>query len=168
MEPIRNKKGPFAVIPLLVLALAIPLIADVHAGERKSVKPTAKDRCPVCGMFVAKYPDWAAKIVFKDGTHVFFDGAKDMFKYYFNLRKYHPSKTLSDIDFILVTDYYALDFIDGYRAIFVIGSDVRGPMGRELIPFEKDGDAKEFIKDHKGTSMIGFKQVTSEVIRGLD
>jgi nitrous oxide reductase accessory protein NosL len=34
-------------------------------------------------------------------------------------------------------------------AYYVLGSDIYGPMGRELIPFEKEADAKEFIKDHQ-------------------
>ncbi|HEX9136436.1 MAG TPA: nitrous oxide reductase accessory protein NosL, partial [Nitrospirota bacterium] len=32
------------------------------------VRPAAGDRCPVCGMFVSKYPDWTAEIVFQDGS----------------------------------------------------------------------------------------------------
>ena len=51
------------------------------AAEIAVPKPSAKDKCPVCGMFVAKYPDWLAAVRFRDGSHVFFDGAKDMFKY---------------------------------------------------------------------------------------
>ena len=41
--------------------------------------PEKKDRCPICGMFVAPYPDWIATIVFKDDSQVFFDGCKDLF-----------------------------------------------------------------------------------------
>jgi nitrous oxide reductase accessory protein NosL len=67
-----------------------------------------------------------------------------------------------------VTDYYGLAFVDGYKAIYVIGSDVYGPMGRELIPFEKEADAKEFMKDHKGKTLLRFKDVTMEVIKQLD
>jgi nitrous oxide reductase accessory protein NosL len=119
-------------------------------------------------MFVAKYPDWVAEIIFKDGSYAVFDGAKDMFKYYFNFGKYNPSRKLSDIDSVYVTDYYGLTFIDGYKAVYVIGSDIYGPMGRELIPFEKEGDAKEFMKDHKGKSLLPFKGVTIEVIKPLD
>jgi len=119
-------------------------------------------------MFVAKYPDWVAEIIFKDGSYAIFDGPKDLFKYYLNLGKYNPSKKPSDIDSIYVTDYYGLDFIDGCKAIYVMGSDVYGPMGRELIPFEKVGDAKEFMKDHKAKSLLRFKEVTMEVIKQLD
>ena len=57
------------------------------------VKPDKKEKCPVCGMFVYKYPDWVGEIIFNDGSTAFFDGAKDLFKYYFDLKKYNPGKT---------------------------------------------------------------------------
>jgi hypothetical protein len=53
-------------------------------------------------MFVAKYPDWLAQMVFKDGSSAHFDGAKDMFKYLFNLKKYNPSKTTEDIQLFML------------------------------------------------------------------
>ena len=144
------------------------LLSITFAGEGKPVKPSPRDKCPVCGMFVAKYPDFAAEIIFKDGSYAVFDGVKDMFKYYFNLKKYNPSKNESDIDSIYVTEYYKLVLIDGLKAYYVIGSDIYGPMGRELIPFEKEKDAKEFMKDHKGESIVTFKEITYEVVKGLD
>ena len=104
------------------------------------------DKCPVCGMFVAKYPDFLAQIVWADGSSVFFDGAKDMFKYYFNLKKYAPSRQSAEIAFVYVTDYYNMTPIDARRAWYVVGSDVYGPMGRELIPFVGEEDAVEFYK----------------------
>jgi nitrous oxide reductase accessory protein NosL len=149
--------------------LIIILFASVaFAGEKKPVKLSPKDKCPVCGMFVTKYPDWVAEIVFRDGSYAFFDGAKDMFKYYFNMAKYNPSKNQSDIDSIYATDYYNLTLIDGYKAYYVVGSDVYGPMGKEPIPFEKEEDAKEFMKDHKGKKILRFKDITPEVLHTLD
>ena len=68
----------------------------------------------------------------------FFDGAKDMFKFYFNLKKYNPSKELSDIAVIYVTDYYSMNPTDGRKAYYVVESNVFGPMGRELIPLKKN------------------------------
>jgi nitrous oxide reductase accessory protein NosL len=41
-------------------------------------------------------------------------------------------------------------------------------MGKELIPFGKEEEAKEFMKDHKGKAILRFKDVTSEVIKDLD
>lgn len=152
----------------IVISLILLVLSASTAGERKPIKPTPKDKCPVCGMFVAKYPDFLAEILFKDGSYAFFDGTKDMFKYYFNLKKYQPSKNLSDIDTIYITNYYNLTLIDGLPAHYVLGSDIYGPMGRELIPFEKEADAKEFMKDHKGKMILRFREITYEVVRNLD
>jgi copper chaperone NosL len=156
-------------LTLIVLTLTLTLLFSLsHGGEKKPVKPSPRDKCPVCGMFVAKYPDFLAEIIFKDGTYAVFDGTKDMFKYYFNLKKYDPKKKVEDIDSVYVTDYYSLALIDGYQALYVIGSDVFGPMGKELIPLEKEADAKEFMKDHRGKAIVKFSDVTHEMVKALD
>jgi nitrous oxide reductase accessory protein NosL len=67
-----------------------------------------------------------------------------------------------------VTDYYSLNLIDGTKAVYIAGSDVFGPMGRELIPFEKDLEAKGFLKDHRGKSLLRFQDVTHSIVKGLD
>lgn len=140
----------------------------VFAGEVKPLMPSKKDKCPVCGMFVAKYPDWTGKIVYDDGMTVFFDGAKDLFKYYFAIQKYHPEKNQDRINAIYVTEYYDLVLINAFAADYVIGSNVYGPMGRELVPFKSKRDAEEFSKDHKGKQIVLFKDVTPALITALD
>jgi copper chaperone NosL len=154
----------------IAAAILIALIAVslAWAAERKPVKLSPKDKCPVCGMFVAKYPDFVAQVIFQDGSYTVFDGAKDLFKYYLNLKKYAPAKRVEDIASIYVTDYYSLELIDGPQAWYVVGSDVYGPMGKELIPFLKESDARGFMKDHKGKSLLRFKDVSVELIGGLD
>ena len=156
------------LVTVTLFMLTLTLITDTYCGERKPIKPAPRDKCPVCGMFVSRYPDWVAQILFKDGSYAVFDGPKDMFKYYFNLQKYSPSRRLADIDSIYVTDYYDLIPIDGYKAYYVEGSDVYGPMGKELIPFEKEGAAKEFMKDHKGKSILKFPDGTPERVGRLE
>jgi copper chaperone NosL len=153
------------LISFILCLLVAPLL---WGAEKTPVKVTQKDKCPVCGMFVYKYRDFVAQISFRDGTTVFFDGAKDMFKYYFNMGKYSKKLKEADIEAIFVTDYYSLTMIDGKQAYYVTGSDVYGPMGRELIPFAKATEAKEFMKDHKGKHLIVFKGVTYSTIQGLD
>ncbi len=149
---------------VLILALAAPVSgAEDHPG-----KPSAKDKCPVCGMFVAKYPDWMAQIRFKDGFRVYFDGAKDFFKYYHDLNRYHPARSRGDMAFLWVTDYYAVRLIEAAKAFYVIGSDIYGPMGKELIPFEKEAEAREFLKDHKGKNIYRFIQITPEILKSLE
>ena len=153
----------------LIISLGILIAINMAlAGEKGPITLTPKDKCPVCGMFVAKYPDFAAEIIFKDGSYAAFDGTKDMFKYYFNLTKFDPSKKTADIAAIFVTDYYDLKWIDGYKAFYVEGSDVYGPMGRELIPFEKQEGAEQFMTDHIGKSLFKFDEITYDLIKGLD
>ena len=144
------------------------LISPVGAADTQTPKPTAKDKCPVCGMLVAKYSQWLSVVVFKDGSRAFFDGPKDMFKYLFDMKRYNPSKKAQDIDVIAVTDYYTVSTIDARKAWYVVGSDVFGPMGAELIPLAKESDAKEFMKDHKGQRILKFSEVTPEVIKSFD
>ncbi len=150
------------VAAILVFALA----QFAYAGE--PVKPPKEVKCPVCGMFVAKYPDWVGQIHFRDGGVEFFDGAKDLFKYYFDMKKYHSAKTQKDVVAIYVTEYYDLRSIDARKAFFVVGSDVYGPMGRELIPFTTKSDAEGFLKDHKGRLILKFEDITPKLISTLD
>jgi copper chaperone NosL len=139
------------------------------AAEEKGVpKPTPKDKCPVCGMFVAKYPDWIASISFRDGSRVYFDGPKDMFKFSMDVKRFAPTRSQADIAVMYVMDYYGLTPLDAKMAFYVVESDVFGPMGKELIPFERETDAKEFLKDHKGKRILKSTEVTQQVIKGLD
>lgn len=139
--------------------------------ERVVVKENEK--CPVCGMFTYKYPRWAAQIHYKhnDHTHHFsFDGVKDLMKFYFNPLKWGTYKTSirKNITKIVVTDYYSQKAIDGTKAYYVIGSDIYGPMGHELIPFALEQDAQTFKEDHKGTAIITFDEIKELEVYKLD
>jgi copper chaperone NosL len=131
-------------------------------------KPGPRDTCPVCGMLVAKYPHWVATIVYQDGHAHFFDGAKDMFKFWFDPPKYAPNHSRAMIAQMAVTDYYNLQSIDAKSALYVIGSDVLGPMGHEFVPLASLADAEEFMKEHKGKRILRFDQVTKELPAQLD
>ena len=147
----------------LLLAAWIPL-----AAAQAIPKPGAKDLCPVCGMLVSKYPNWVAVVTWKDGHAHFFDGAKDTFKFLGDLAKYAPGHRKDDITGIYVTDFYNLERIDARQAIFVIGSDVLGPMGHELVPLASKADADDFMKDHKGKRVLSFDMVKPEIPFSLD
>ncbi len=151
---------------MLAIICLVVLVSSPAAAERKPVTPAKNDKCPVCGMFVARYPDIIAEIIFKDGTYAVFDGCKDMFRYYLNMKEYNPSKSINDIDSIYVHEYYDLKIIDGRKAYYVVGSNVTGPMGRELIPFRSEEDASAFQYDHKG-KILRFGDVTEEVMKAI-
>jgi nitrous oxide reductase accessory protein NosL len=161
----KNRK--LSCIPYILIIFLLTT-TRAPAGEVGPAQALPKDRCPVCGMFVAKYPDFLAQIVYTDDSRVFFDGVKDLLKYYFNLKKYSPGKTPADMEAIYVTDYYRLEFIDGRQAWYVLGSDVYGPMGKELIPFEKKTEALEFKRDHRATAVLTFEEIDLNLVKGLD
>lgn len=153
-------------LALLCVVLTVSLACATPAKGPK--KPAAADKCPVCGMFVAKFPDFAAQIQYNDGSTVFFDGAKDLFKYLQKPAEYRKVKQGANMTGMYVTDYYSLVPVDGASAWYVSGSDVYGPMGHELVPFAKEKDAREFMKDHKGKRLLRFREVTPQVVKDLD
>jgi copper chaperone NosL len=151
-------------IYLIVLCL---IAISFGAGAEDSAL-SEKEKCPVCGMFVSLFPDWNARIEFKDSTYATFDGAKCMFKHYLDVKKHSPSKNKNDVASISAKDYYSKTSVDARQAYYVIWSDLYGPMGHEPIPFEKEADAKTFLQEHKGKKIIRFKDVDSKLIYALD
>jgi len=138
----------------------------------KTIKLKPKEKCPVCGMFVYKYPKWVAQILYTKNNHehrLSFDGVKDMMKFYFEPKAWgkYEHINMKEIS-ILVTDYYTQKPIDGFTAYYVLRSDVYGPMGHELIPFKNKKDATVFKIDHNAKSIITFKQITYDGIYELD
>jgi copper chaperone NosL len=144
-------------------ALSLYLWEVKRFGDLKNasdaIHVTKDEKCPVCGMFVYKYPKWAAQIFYKNRHHSF-DGVKDLMKYYFDHN--------TGIKKVLVTDYYTQKAIDGTKAFYVVGSDIYGPMGHELIPFKSREDAKTFSLDHKGKAIVEFGEITKESVYNLD
>jgi len=149
----------------------IALLPAFWVGQSFAQKVPTPDRmalCPVCGMVVSKYPNWIAVVVWRDGHAHFFDGAKDMFKFLFDLPRYAPGHSAQDIASIHVTDFYNLERIDARQAFYVIGSDVYGPMGHEFVPLATAEDASDFLREHKGKKLLRFSQVTARLPFRLD
>jgi len=155
------------ILPAVVLICLIAVVTALAAVKGTVVIPVGA-KCPVCGMFVAKYPDWSATARFKDGTTSYYDGPKDMFSHYFDTGRYTPGKRQADIVALAVKEYYSLAAIDARTAFFVIGSDVYGPMGSELIPFLNEKDALSFKTDHKGKRILRFNEITRQTIQSLN
>lgn len=131
----------------------------------KHIDVPAKAKCPVCGMFVSKYPKWAARIKY-NGKNYYFDGVKDMMKYYiFDGDFPYDRNSISEIT---VSDYYTLEEISAKDATYVLDSDVFGPMGRELIPFKSKKSANAFMADHNGKAMVKFDEITDKMVMALD
>ncbi|MDD5757538.1 MAG: nitrous oxide reductase accessory protein NosL [Desulfobulbaceae bacterium] len=141
--------------------LALP--ANVLAVEKAVDTST---RCSVCGMFVAKYPNWLVSLKTSDGETKYFDGVKDMMVFYFAPQKY-GAKTGDTIGEITVVDYYSLNPMEARKAFYVVGSDINGPMGHEFIPFKTKADAESFSKDHQGKNILTFEGITPDLVESM-
>lgn len=150
------------------VVFAIKLSRKKKSHSSTYIEISKKERCPVCGMFVSPYPKWITQIQHDDGSHHSFDGMKCMMRYYYNATKFDPGKKSIPIKRVLVRDYYTLKFISHDVAYYVVGSDVLGPMGHELIPFEKETRAKIFFDDHHAIKILRFGQITPELLDKLD
>ncbi|MBU0480989.1 MAG: nitrous oxide reductase accessory protein NosL [Proteobacteria bacterium] len=126
----------------------------------------ADARCPVCGMFVAKYDVWITQIRTTDNSVYNFDGVKDMMAFRATPESFIHGK-VQDISEIWVKDYYSLKWIRGESAFYVAGSDVLGPMGHELVPFASRAAAESFMTDHKGKAIYTFPEITSDLVNTL-
>jgi copper chaperone NosL len=147
-----------------ILVIMSPVLFARLSLAEGPVKPQAKDKCPVCGMFISLYPMWMAEIVFRDGTYAVFDGPKDMLKYYFDMSRYNKAKTSKDISRIYVTEYYTTDMMEAKDIFFIRGSDVMGPMGKEFVPVKGKREALTFMRDHHGKKMFRFNEITASDI----
>ncbi len=154
--------------PILILVFVAITSFKGLALSADPIAPGPSDRCPVCGMYVARYDKWVSTIVFQDGTQVFFDGPKDMFRYYFNLSKYTSESSPDSIMGLYVTEYHTAKLINAKDAYFVIGSDVPGAMGNELVPIRGKERAETFARDHGGQNPLRFREVTPATISELN
>lgn len=151
--------------PKMQQAVAIYLHDPVLAANRaKMIKVKEDTKCPVCGMFVHKYPKWVAQIEVNQKHSHYFDGVKDMMKFYFNPSKFKHNHKVEDISKIMVTDYYSLNAINAKTAYYVTGSNIYGPMGEELIPFKTKKEAEHFSKSHFGKKVLKFKDIKEEFL----
>lgn len=153
---------------LLLVMIFLGGVVSLNAQAATLPLPGPGDKCPVCGMFCNKYRDFLGHIDFRDGRRYWFDGAKDLFKFYLNPGAFGEPRPASEITAIIVTDYYSVQPIDARSAFFVLGSDVFGPMGHELIPFGSESEAREFMGDHRGTRLVRFNEVNAGLLTGLE
>jgi len=136
-----------------------------HTKMHHHIKVPKDAKCPVCGMFVSKYPKWSALMVINN-QKLYFDGVKDMMKYYIFDGDFVYNRNL--ISQMKVSDYYTLDEIDAKDAYYVIDSNIYGPMGNELIPFATKEDASKFKEEHHGSAIIRFEDISDKILLKLD
>ena len=142
-----------------------------RGGKRGGPLPAgaAQGYCPVCKMSVKSSDKWATAILYRDGTKLMFESPGDMLMFYTSPAGYEvpdSHKDLTNIEKIEVKDYHTGNSIDIDQATLVYQSNVKSPMGPDLIPFAYRKDALLFIEEHGGT-LMSFGEVTPDIVRHL-
>ncbi len=152
----------------LTTGVLFVLLCGVLPGFSQTIpEPTPRATCPVCGMFVAQYPNWVATVLYPAGASHHFDGPKDLFTYLLDMKKWAQGRGADAIQSITVKEYYGLNRINAQAAFYVVGSDVLGPMGHELIPFATLEDAETFMRDHRGKKIYRFSDIDKDMLSSL-
>ena len=143
----------------------LQLVALHLTDNTKTIKVPKNSKCQVCGMFIEKYPKWTTSLEDKDGKILYFDGVKDLMKFYFEPQRFSHKK--KEVKEMLVKNYYTLQPINAKKAWYVTGSNIYGPMGSELIPFETKEEAKSFLNEHHGQKIVKFSEIDEELVYSL-
>jgi len=159
-----------------------------NGGEAPAAVAVESDwSCDVCGMVIRNHPGPNAQIFYADerpndhDNPARFCSTWEAFQFDFARQDEGWSR-----EAFYVTDYSAVDydvfeeggdtlitshadadsFTDATGVTFVVASDVKGAMGKDLVGFGDSGDAEDFA-DEYGGDVVAFDDVTRDTIAGL-
>ncbi|HAU58124.1 MAG TPA: hypothetical protein DCW87_11640, partial [Comamonadaceae bacterium] len=124
-------------------------------------------RCPVCGMYTARSPDWAAQVIFANGDAQFFDSPLSLFMYLGDVARYSPGRSADEIVARYVTDVSSKTWTDAGNAFYVHGSSAKGPMRAGNLPaFASRGAAQQFAAQ-RGGEVRAFGAIAPALVEQL-
>lgn len=132
-------------------------------------RPVPADaRCPVCGMYPARFSRWAAQSIFKDGAAHYFDSPLDLFVFLQDMDRHDRRYTPDDVAISFVSDLESGQLIETEDAFFVHGSSAIGPMRDADLPaFSSRTAADAFVRSRNGR-VLSFMQITPELIQSIN
>ena len=155
-----------------VCIVAPPTPYDRASGlPLHAARPVPADvRCPVCGMFPARAPEWAAQVIFAQGEAHFFDSPLSLFMYLHDVARYSPGRSVQDIAAAYVHDSARRDdaaWIDARSAFYVHGSNAKGPMRAGNLPAFATQEAAQAFAQRRGGQVLAFRQVDAALVATL-
>ncbi len=121
--------------------------------------------CALCGMTITHHPGPKAQACMRDGRVLPFCSVEDMLSWSWQPESQPNIRALYVHDLSLTDwDGPADDaYIEADRALYVVGHERRGSMGRPPAPFSDRADAEAFIAEHGGKLMayrdLGWESV---------
>ncbi|MBH1978652.1 MAG: nitrous oxide reductase accessory protein NosL [Comamonadaceae bacterium] len=168
---VRTAQGPGAApeIEADVCVVAPPTPYNPASGlPLQAARPVPADvRCPVCGMYPSRSPDWAAQVIFANGDAQFFDSPLSLFMYLGDVARYSPGRSAGEIVAHYVTDVSSRSWVDARSAFYVTGSTAKGPMRAGNLPaFASQEKAREFAAQ-RGGKVLAYADVDAGLVAQL-
>lgn len=160
-----------AVAPTGEVCLVAPSLAyDPASGlDRFAARPVpAEARCPVCGMFPARSPRWAAQLIYRDGDVHFFDSPLSLHLFLADVPRYASGRGRADVAVSYVTDHAGGGWIDAQGAYYVHGSSEAGPMRAGNLPAFATLAAAQAFAAARGGRVVMASQIDAALLRSLD
>jgi nitrous oxide reductase accessory protein NosL len=170
--PVMNRV-PVPAQPLVlepdVCVVAPPTPYDATSGlPLQAARPVPADvRCPVCGMYPARAPDWAAQVIFANGDAQFFDSPLSLFMYLSDVPRYSPGRSADDIVAHYVTDVATRGWTGARSAFYVHGSSARGPMRAGNLPAFAAQEAALRFAAQRGGVVLAFDAIDAQLLDQL-
>jgi nitrous oxide reductase accessory protein NosL len=134
----------------------------------QAARPVPADvRCPVCGMYPARSPDWAAQVIFANGDAQFFDSPLSLFMYLGDVARYSPGRSADEIVAHYVTDVPSRSWVDARSAFYVTGSTAKGPMRAGNLPAFASRDAARQFAAQRGGKVLAYADVDAGLVAQL-
>lgn len=151
-EPLSRRR---ALGALLAVTLA-PALGGGCKKDASTPPAAAPGRCAHCGMKLTQGSAWLAELAAADGSKKTFDTPRCAL----------TARLATGAGTLRVQDFYDRKWRDASEVRFVIGSDVLGPMGPDLVPVDV-ARAPKFMKDHEGDRALALDEVTKAVLEDL-
>ncbi len=143
---------------LISISFAISLQAKGMVAEKT-------ERDLICGMQPYKNPRWMSEIELINDKKLHFASVKCMMLFYYKNDKWHDlgvkqpkdRRSKDNIKALRVQDYESLKVIDAKKAFYVYGSHVMSPKGDDLVPFQYEKDAQNWMKENGGHKVLTWK-----------
>ncbi|MCX2865404.1 nitrous oxide reductase accessory protein NosL [Paucibacter sp. PLA-PC-4] len=128
----------------------------------------AEARCPVCGMFPARAPHWAAQVVFDNGDTQFFDSPLSLLIYLQDVGRYTSGRHVGEIAGSYVRATQGGGWLLARDAIYVQGSTLLGPMRAGNLPAFVDRASAQRFAAEQGGALLTLQQITPQLLARLD
>lgn len=115
-------------------------------------------RCKHCGMKIDPASAWRAELVGDDGQVTQFDTPRCA------LTSWRSGTTPAKA--IRVQEYYDRQMRDGNDVRFIVGGDVLGPMGPDIVPVDPPRSSK-FVQDHAADRALRLEEVTPQILSSI-